>query len=166
MVYPEGSEFHVPDSEADTAVLLVGKNSEKYMKDFVKLNKTKHKFSWNLPAFIFTGFWFIYRKMYSQGLLILLLLALFGASAVLLPGFRFLTIPLFLLVWVGCGFCSNSIYMERTRTVARAALEVPENLRLEYIFKMGGTDKKLVAIAGAVAVVAVVLFALFAKAVI
>ena len=166
VVYPEGSEYHVPDTEADTAVLLVGKDSEKFMKAFVELDKTKHKLSWNLPAFIFTGFWFVYRKMYSQGLLVLLLLALFGASAVLLPGFRFITIPLFLLVWVGCGLCSNSIYMERTRTVARDALEVPENLRLEYIFKMGGTNKKFAAITGAIAVAAVVIFALFAKAVI
>ena len=166
VTYPEGSEFHVPDTEAEAAVLLVGKNSEKYMKDFVKLNKNKNKLSWNTPAFFFTGFWFMYRKLYSQGILILLLLALCAASAVLLPAFRFITIPVLLLIWVGCGVLSNGIYMERLRILAQESLQVPENLRFEHIFKFGGVDKKFVAVAGAIAAAAVVLFALFANAVI
>ena len=56
--------------------------------------------------------------------------------------------------------------MERIRVLAKEALDVPENLRLEHVFKVGGTNKKFVAIAGAAGVAAVVLFALFAKAVI
>lgn len=166
VVYPQGSEYHVPDTEADTAVMLLGENSEKILKRFAKLDKTKNKLSWNFPAFIFTGFWYIYRRMLSQGVLILLLLALFGASIVLLPSFRIVSIPLFLLIWVGCGLCSDGLYMERIRSVAGDALKVPENLRLEYIRKVGGTDKKTAAIAGAIGVVVVVLFALFANAVI
>ena len=166
VTYPQGSDFHVPDTEADTAVLLVGKNSESILRRFAKLDKTKNKLSWNFPAFIFTGFWFIFRKMYAQGFVFLLLLALFGASAVLLPGFRFLTIPLLLLVWVGCGLCADGIYMERIRVLAKEALEVPENLRLEHIFKVGGIDKKFAAIAAVAGVAAIALFALFANAVI
>ena len=55
--------------------------------------------------------------------------------------------------------------MEHLRKAAREALKVPENHRLDYIKKNGGTDKKLAAIAGAVCAVLLVIFVLVAKAV-
>lgn len=166
VVYPEGSEYFVPDTEADTAVMLAGENSEKIMKSFAKMQKTKYKLSWNTPAFLFTGFWFIYRKMLAQGLAVLLLFALLVSSFAFFPGMRFLSVPLMLILWVGCGVCGNGIYMEHLRKVSGAALNVPQNLRLEYIFREGGVDKKKTVIAALISAAAALVFLIIANAVI
>ncbi len=164
--YPQGSDYFVPDTQADTAVMLAGDKSEKFMKSFVDMEKAKFKLSWNFSSFIFTGFWFIYRKMYAQGISILLLFALLASSIVFFPGLRVLSVILLVLLWAACGICGNGIYMEHLRKTADEALKVPQNLRLEYILKVGGTDKKSVIIACAVSVVIVAVFALIASAVV
>ena len=81
--------------------------------------------------------------MYAQGLAILLALSFLVASIAFFPGMRILSIPLLIILWAGCGVCANGIYMEHLRKAAREALKVPENHRLDYIKKNGGTDKKL-----------------------
>ena len=164
--YPEGSDFYVPDSEAGCAEKLVGEKSNDYMKSFYEMEKAKFKLSWNTPAFLLNGFWFIYRRMYSQGMAILLALSFLVASITFFPGMRILSIPLLIILWAGCGVCANGIYMEHIRKVAREALKVPENHRLDYIKKNGGTDKKFAVIAGGVCAVLFVIFVLVAKAVI
>lgn len=166
VIYPEGSDYYVPDSEAGSAEKLIGEKSDKFMKDFYEMENAKFKLSWNFPAFIFSGFWYLYRRMYSQGIAILLCFALLAAAIAFFPGLRILSVPLFLILWVGCGVCGNGIYMEHIRKVAREALKVPQNLRLDYIEKNGGVDKKFTAIAGVVCAVLFILFVLLAKAVI
>ena len=166
VVYPEGSDYFVPDTEADTAVMLAGDNSEKFMKRFVEMEKNKYKLSWNFSSFLFTAFWFIYRKMYAQGVAVLLFFALLASSIAFFPGLRWLSIPLFVLLWFACGVCGNGIYMEHLRKVAGEALKVPQNLRLEYILKVGGVDKKSTIISAVVSAVATVIFVLIANLVI
>ena len=166
VVYPEGSDYFIPDTQADTAVMLAGEKSDKYMKAFAEGEKKKFKLSWNTCSFLFTGFWFIYRKMFSQGIAVLLAFAFLISSIAFFPGLRWLSIPVLLILWIGCGLCGNGIYMENLRKTADAALEIPQNLRLEYIFKVGGTDKKATIISAVIAAVITVGFVFLAKAVI
>lgn len=166
VVYPEGSDFYVPDTEAGTAEKLIGEKSDAFMKSFYEMENAKFKLSWNFPAFIFSAFWYLYRRMYTQGAAILLCFAFLASSIAFFPGFRFLSVPLFIALWAGCGICGNGIYMEHIRKVAREALKVPQNRRLEYIQNNGGVDKKTTAIAAAVSAVLFVVFVLIANAVI
>ena len=57
---------------ADTAE-YVQRNAHKYIPKFYKMEKTGKKLSFNWAAFIFSPYWFFYRKMPVFGLVIMLL---------------------------------------------------------------------------------------------
>ena len=166
VTYPSGSRFYVPNTEAECAEKIVGEKCDEYMKDFYEMEVKKLKPSWNFPAFLFSGLWYIYRKMYKQGAVVILLLSLLVSSATFFPEHRFLSLPLFLIAIVGSGIFGNGIYMNHIRKVARGALAAPANLRMDYIEEHGGTDKKSTVIAAVVCAVALIAFVLLAKAVI
>lgn len=166
VVYPNGSKFYVPNTEAENAEKLIGENSDDIMKDFYEMEVKKLKPSWNFPAFLFGGFWFIYRKMYSQGIMLLLFMSLLISSITFFPEHRFLSIPLLVLLFVGNGIFANGIYMRHIKNVAREALKTPANLRMEYIEKNGSVDKKATIIAAVVCAVLLVALFLVAKAVV
>lgn len=42
-------------------------NARKYVSKFKKMNQGKKKLSWNWAAFIFTPYWFFFRKLYKAG---------------------------------------------------------------------------------------------------
>ncbi len=48
-------------------------NTVRYIPKFSKMSKTKSVFSWNWAAFLFPGYWFLYRKCYLQGIFVLLM---------------------------------------------------------------------------------------------
>lgn len=166
VVYPNGSQFYVPNTEAECAEKLAGEKSDKIMKNFYEMEVAKLKLSWNFPAFLFSGFWYIYRKMYKQGVALLLFLALLLTSATYFPEHRFLSLPLFLILLVGSGFLGNGIYMRHIKNVARQALKVPANLRMDYINEHGGISKKAAAVAAVVCAVLLAVFIFIAKTVI
>lgn len=166
VVYPNGSSLYIPNTEAECAEKLIGEKNGEYMKDFYEMEVKKLKFSWNFPACIFSGFWYIYRKMYKQGIAFLLFLALLISSATFFPEHRFISVPLFLALLAVSGILGNGIYMRHIKNVARGALNAPANLRMDYIEKHGGVDKKLTAVAAAVCAVLLAVFALVAGKVI
>ncbi len=166
VVYPNGSRFYVPNTEAECAGKLIGEKSDEFMKDFYEMEVKKLKPSWSFPAFLFNGFWYIYRKMYKQGIALLLFVALIINSITFFPEHRFISIPVLALLFVASGIFGNGIYMRHIKNVAREALKVPANLRMEYIIKHGAEDKKSTAIAVAVCAVLLALFVFVAKSVI
>lgn len=166
VVYPNGSQLYIPNTEAECAEKIVGEKCNEVMKDFYEMEVKKLKLSWNFPAFIFNGFWYIYRKMYKQGIALLLFIALLINSVTFFPEHRFLSVPLMVLLFVASGFLGNGIYMRHIKKVAREALKTPANLRMEYIEKHGGINKKATAIAAVICAVLLVAFVLVAKAVI
>lgn len=166
VVYPNGSNLYVPNTEAECAEKLIGEKSNDFMKDFYEMEVKKLKPSWSFPAFLFSGFWYIYRKMYNQGVALLLFVALLVSSITYFPEHRFLSIPVLILLFVASGIFGNGIYMRHIGKVARQALKTPANLRMEYIEKHGTIDKKATVIAAVVGVALFVLFVIVAKAVI
>jgi Tfp pilus assembly major pilin PilA len=50
----------------------IGPNSGYYLKYFEQFDAGESKASWHWPAFFVTSFWFLYRKMYLPGILVLL----------------------------------------------------------------------------------------------
>ncbi|MBE6784642.1 MAG: DUF2628 domain-containing protein [Ruminococcaceae bacterium] len=166
VTYPNGSRFYVPNTEAECAEKLIGEKSDEFMKDFYEMEVKKLKPSWSFPAFLFNGFWYIYRKMYKQGIALLLFVALLINSITFFPEHRFLSIPVTVLLFIASGIFGNGIYMRHIKNVARGALEAPANLRMDYIHKHGETDKKGLAIAIAVCAVLLAAFVFLAKSVI
>jgi len=166
VVYPNGSQLYVPNTEAESAEKLIGEKSKEIMKDFYEMEVKKLKPSWSFPAFLFGGFWFIYRKMYSQGVMLLLFTALLISSITFFPEHRFLSLPLLVLLFVGSGIFANGIYMRHIKNVAGEALKTPANLRMEYIEKHGNVDKKATIIAAAVCAVLLAVLVLVARAVV
>lgn len=63
----------IEDVTADELAKFVGNNSTRYVPKFATLNENK-KTSWNWAAFLFPAAWSFGRKMYSNGILYLLLL--------------------------------------------------------------------------------------------
>lgn len=166
VVYPNGSQLYIPNTEAECAEKLIGEKSNEFMKDFYEMEVKKLKPSWSFPAFLFNGFWYIYRKMYKQGVALLLFVALLISSITYFPEHRFLSLPLLVLSFIGSGIFGNGIYMRHIRNVARGALKAPANLRMEYIEKHGTVNKKATVIAAVVCAALLAVFVLVAKSVI
>ena len=97
---------------------------------------------WHWPAFLWTVPWMFYRKMYSGGV-ILVVLPVFLDH--ILPGALFLGSGI--LIALVCGLFARSWYAEHaTRRIAKAYREFGDpNIRQAYIEHAGG-----VSIAGAV----------------
>lgn len=54
---------------------------DRYIPKFYRLEKTGKKLSWNWAAFLFSPFWFFYRKLYAVGgILLALMLIVTGAT--------------------------------------------------------------------------------------
>lgn len=97
---------------------------------------------WHWPAFLWTVPWMFYRKMYSGGV-ILIVLPVFLDH--ILPGALFLGSGI--LIAIACGLFAKSWYAEHAaRRIAKAYREFEDpNIRQAYIEHAGG-----VSVAGAV----------------
>ena len=166
VVYPNGSQLYIPNTEAESAEKLIGENNDKIMKNFYEMEVKKLKPSWNFPAFLFSGFWYIYRKMYTQGVTLLLFVALLISSITFFPEHRFLSVPLLVILFLISGISANGIYMRHIKNVAQQALKTPANLRMEFIEKNGNVDKKATVIAVLVCAALLALLSFVAKSVI
>ncbi len=70
---------------ADNMSCFVGKNSDKIIPQFARMELTQKKTSWCWPVFILTflfgicgaAFWFLYRRMYKLGVVLLIVSLLF-----------------------------------------------------------------------------------------
>lgn len=72
-----------PEPEDHVLKLFIGKRADEY------LYKWKHNSHWNWPAFLFGGYWLIYRGMYLYFLLYLI------GMSFMVNIFRFLMFPLY-----------------------------------------------------------------------
>ncbi|MFX0152568.1 MAG: DUF2628 domain-containing protein [Candidatus Hodarchaeota archaeon] len=84
-------------------VNFIGKNADKYLPKFKKFNVDgvdKFACTWHWPAFFFSFFWMLYRKLYMW--------ALFAFFWVLLP---YQILP----AAITCGMAANYIYYKRAK---------------------------------------------------
>lgn len=86
--YGEYMPYHVPITDpfggvahgekingisAEDYVTYIGNNSAYYLPRFLKLSQGGSRASWNWSAFLFTPYWFLYRKNYLAGGILLFL---------------------------------------------------------------------------------------------
>lgn len=123
------------------------RNSAYYLEKLQLLRQGK-KFSFNFFAFLFGFFWFLYRKMYLESLVIAFILVLqsiaevyifeelFGDRSVL---YHWLVT---FLIWTIIGFTANFLYLRKAeRIVSRAFADNKDpELAQQYVLKKGGTS--------------------------
>ncbi|TCL43547.1 RING finger protein [Harryflintia acetispora] len=78
-----------PDEEIDGVsvrdiALYVGENSHYFIPKFKSFSGGGRHSTWNWPAFLFRGYYFLYRKMYGLGVALLLITAAIGLPALLI----------------------------------------------------------------------------------
>jgi len=75
----QGDPLYIPPEQdlggasAGDLALLIRRNARTYLNKFKQIALEGKRVLFNLPAFIFRGYWFIYRKMYAMGGVFLLL---------------------------------------------------------------------------------------------
>ncbi len=114
----------------DDLVLFVGKNADKYLDSFRKFTRNgedSFAATWHWPAFFFSFWWFMYRKMYVW-LLIFLLLGLIPAAG--------------LFAMIGFGISANYLYYKHAKKKI-AALKVQTSSEVDRavaIARAGGVN--------------------------
>lgn len=124
---------HSTEIDSDIA-LLIGANKEYYITIFQMLKSRNKKASWNWAAFLFSPFWFIYRKMYVYGIGILL-----ATFLVSLTGLFFLNLLVF-GVYIAFGVFANYTYMVWLEKHANNVKLMNEPLRSQYIANNGDVN--------------------------
>ena len=118
-------------------------NQVYYFNQFKKLNNQYSKITWNWAAFMCNSLWFIYRKMYTTGILFMI------------AGFILSMIPVVgtLLSWgvsIVSGLFGNYIYKEHAYTKISEAKVMDHMTKRVYIGDRGGTSTGAVFLAIAI----------------
>ncbi len=127
-------------------VLLIGtEKRDHYIPKFQQLKQKQQKNMWNWSAFLMSGYWFLYRKMYVYGA------AAIGASVLFsfIPGLWFLS----LFVSVAAGLFGDYLYMTDVEKKAAAMKQIPDFGKAQYVSQNGGTNTMWPIIAGVVLMV-------------
>jgi hypothetical protein len=122
--------------------------SNSYYLEKLKLVESGKRFSFNYAAFLLGTFWFLYRKMYLESLLIILifmaeftfenyiLVDLIGAEQTKLVGFLFTV-----FFGISLGFIGNLLYINKSKRMVKKATQKYSDYeqQKEYLNKKGGT---------------------------
>lgn len=115
-------------------IMLAGKNAGYYLARFRDMKALKKKAAWNWPAFLFTPYWLIYRRMY-----------LYGAIALVLPYIIMMTQSGFLMMllcagYIAMGFFGNYIYLTHLEKIGKYANGLTEPQRSRYMAANSGVN--------------------------
>ncbi len=118
--------------------------------------------SWNWPAFLFTGAWLLYRKMY----VLFLVLAVGNTIAIIAAraGYPLSSLLITLALYISLGIFANSIYYANIKKSILLAkvMVADEATRLDYLRYRGGVNTwvlwvaVVVSLAGVIGVIAAI----------
>ncbi|MDR1629043.1 MAG: DUF2628 domain-containing protein [Oscillospiraceae bacterium] len=134
--YGQSNDSYAPNFNPFNAALdpeveqYIGEKQEYYMDKFRKMKEQNKNASWNWCAFLFSTFWFIYRKMYLYAL------ALF-AVGILLSAFDLIANIAISLV---CGILGNYLYMGHLEKLAKEGKQLPEPLKEDFVASKKGVN--------------------------
>ena len=124
----------------DEMNMFILKNTEYYNQKFDQIIKTGNKRTWNWAAFLLNASWLLYRKMYIQSAILILVSLVLGAMAS--------TIPLLgtIISWginIGIGMYANSIYLDHINKNLNEINYTTDEVKENLILKKGGTNLTL-----------------------
>jgi Tfp pilus assembly major pilin PilA len=144
------------DAGREELAMFVGKNTDKYLRKFSKFTENGNTFTatWHWPAFFFTFWWTLYRKMYGW---------------VILAFFLALVPYVHLLSMVGFGISANYLYYRHAQKKLAGLRTAPasEADRAASIGRAGGVNNVaivlllLVPILAILAAIAIPQFAMY-----
>lgn len=128
--------------------LAVGeKNRDYYLRRFEEFDKEGTKFGWHWPAFFFTFWWLMHRKMWGKAALYFFLpniiVIAIGASSAVAPGFAVLAYCVYLLgLFVIPPLISNAGYYRHCQKLIASARNTSSNPQAQFavLAKKGGTS--------------------------
>ncbi|HSQ77714.1 MAG TPA: DUF2628 domain-containing protein [Nitrospirota bacterium] len=126
-----------PDVSRKELAIFVGKNADKYLHKFRKFSENgadAFTATWHWPAFFFSFWWTIYRKMYGWAVLALFL------DCVPYVG---------LLAMVGFGISANYLYYRhaKNKVIELRAAHGPEIDRAAELGRAGGVNSTAIVLA-------------------
>lgn len=130
---------------------FIQSNQPFYISRFQKMQMSNSNASWNWSSFLFSAYWFAYRKMYG----VAAAYAVISLISMLIPG---LGIILGLAMSICAGIYGNYFYKQYIDGELRAARSMDEMNKSSYITKKGGTSVGAVGIAiGIMAVIGAII---------
>lgn len=130
--------------DEETLNIYLGESEAYYRVAFRKVKTQAIPVSWNWMAFLFTGFWMIYRKMYIYGAAVL------GVSLLIitfLPNAWFL---FSLIIAAACGLFGNFLYKYDIEQRIRKASALSGSEKQDHMKKYGGVAKTVSYVCGGV----------------
>ena len=127
-------------ANTDLRLDFVGTNQYYYSQKFAEMTTQRKNTSWNWCAFLFTPFWFIYRKMYAWGLGYLgvaFLLWLISSKSGILP------LLIYILQFTGYilfGIFSNNIYMKHLDKLVIESTTLSPEARTRFVYEKGSVN--------------------------
>lgn len=127
----------IDDLDMDDVNRFIAKNAEYYNQKFDQINKTGNKITWNWAAFFLNLYWMLYRKMYIQGGILVLVSIVTTAISSAIP---FLGIILGWGLNIVVGMYANSIYMSHVSKKLGEIEAMGPEMKDTMIIKKGGTN--------------------------
>ncbi len=125
------------DLNTEDMNLFISKKTEYYNQKFNQITETGNKRTWNWAAFFLNIYWLLYRKMYVQGgIMILISLATASISSVI----PFLGIILGWGVNIAFAMYANSIYLDHIHKKLYEINSMEYEAKESMIMKKGGTN--------------------------
>ncbi|MBD7911811.1 MULTISPECIES: DUF2628 domain-containing protein [Clostridium] len=105
-------------SATEMMEFLGDKNTEYYMDKWTRFQENSNFVSWNWPSFLFTLYWFWFRKMYNIAGIIF---AVDIGSLLLLGHFKWLRYLISLVIMIGSGLLANQLYINHATNKIKSA---------------------------------------------
>jgi hypothetical protein len=124
-------------ADFDNEIMLdfIQKNTEYYIPKFKEIQESKNPAKWNWASFLFSEWWFLYRKMYIIGLIILIVdifLSMITKS--------WLTN---IVISVIFGFYGNAFYLRHIQSELESIKNVSEATKKRLILEKGGVNNMI-----------------------
>lgn len=141
----------VEEEPVDVYGAVIQKNAGYYKNAFRTMDENNQSASWNWSAFLFPGYWTLYRKMYGFGFIFVVIQLLsmmlsiccqFADPAEVpeMLAFPYLTLCIGLPLSILCGALANWYYKKKVDKIIRSAENKAEPERSQYLRKRGGVN--------------------------
>ncbi len=119
--------------DPDLISLIGSKQESYYINKFSEIDKSDYDVAWNWAAFIFSVFWGVYRKLYTQAIICTVVaVSVFFA----MPEIAIFIIPVVSVIWALFG---TNWYREALKNKAAAAQKMSDKDKRNFIKENKGT---------------------------
>ena len=112
-----------------------GKSAEYYLTKYNEYHEKNTLFPFSVPAFFLNIFWFLYRKLYLEFFIIMIIIALIPSIS---PWQNMVNI----MILVCLGFLGNNLYIKKGDSIIKKVIASTENedARIKRLQTKGGTS--------------------------